>query len=103
MRYALLFSLLFICFSASAQTDAPGTIKLLPGQIIQFTPHFDPTHPIQLKYTKAWKPEWKSYTLYSYKQVVILKQTWYGSFEFAQYRDAFNAAVEDYKSLTQRD
>jgi len=102
MRFILLFSLLFVCFSASAQTDSNGNISIQPGDIIRFTPHFDATKPIEVKYTKSWQPAGQSYTLYGYKQIVILKQNRNGSFEFAKYRDAFMAAVEDYRSLTQR-
>lgn len=102
MRFAIIFSLLFLCFSAFAQTDAPGNITIQTGGIIQYTPHADATHPIQVKYTKRWTPEGKHYELFSYNHVVILKRWENGSFEFAKYMDAFCAAVEDYNTLIQR-
>lgn len=95
MKFTLLFSLLLLCFSASAQTHSDGNISI-KGGVINFAPHRNASQPIRVKYTNSWSPKGKSFTLYSYKQVVILKKTWYGSFELEPFKEAFVAACEDY-------
>jgi len=92
MRHILILSLLILGFTASAQTDSYGNIKV-EGLTITYTPHFSATFPLVVQADRAHQPRGKDYILYSFENAALLKQ--YipdGRFEFEQFKQAFFGA-----------